>query len=447
MFESKVFLIAGIEIAMVLLVLSVLLLLYIRGLRRLVTALEAKVTVLRETVRSVRREAIAARRELAELHKAEPRDYGSHIDEQIGNTRERHLQLNSDREIYDDMAGDASPGRQALSLRHSFLLAEQEAWLATEGRDMDWGVLESRLGHIAQRLGEPVPTVQPVVVDTLKPDGGTAALLASQRRRIEDLEHFRQLYFDTELKWREASRQAEHYHRELSRKGLELGEDPEFAALLARYAGAWEGFGAVFDEETEPGREPEPADAERPATAVRSVLITGQDEIARLRTMAVDQHKMILMLRQQLNNARSAEEKDLVIEELRAQLERHERFLKESELCTQQLEDELERLIGENEALKQICDTAAADTDPAPEILRLRKLVDDFTRQSCDMVSAIETLEKDNARLHERLDLKVEDDEDGLRDRLAAAQEELSALQVKHVELEERYLALKVQLI
>jgi len=215
------------------------------------------------------------------------------------------------------------------------------------------------------------------------------------------------------------------------------------------------------------------------------VVIANQEEVLRLRNMAIDQHKMILSLRQQLESAQSIEEKDAAIAALHKQLERHERFLKESDICAKQVEAELERTLTrnheleqqllaaqqvvdsdvktmqaelartlvENEALeqqlvelKQQGGGASASDD---EMEQLKKIIEDFTHQSCEMLGAIEQLEQEARVLREQLtgaEAGVAPAEmTALQQQLAEAERELLSLQAQHVELEERYLELKIQ--
>jgi len=382
MFESNMLVIVGVEAAVLLLVLCVALLVYVRGLRRLVTALEAKVTGLRQTVKSVRIEAVAARRELVELHKAQldaTHDYGRLLDEQLDATRDRHRQLHPEQSLNIDESAAVPMVRRPLALRHAFLGAERAAW-SDKTNAVDWELLGEQFGRIirfceqnalAELIDDGVPTDDP---QALK------AVAANQRRHIEMLEQ----------RWRETESTARRYQEALARGAL---DGDEFAALLERYANVWLDFGAELGKPLEVKRSAEAGPEAAPS--IGRAVIANQEEVIRLRNMAVDQHKMIVQLKQQLERAQSVEEKDALIAGLRQQLEHHERFLRESELCSRQLEAELERVLGENQELRQHPVSGSGDE----ELARLTRMVGDFTRQSCDMLSAIDTLEKENARL------------------------------------------------
>jgi phage shock protein A len=164
--------------------------------------------------------------------------------------------------------------------------------------------------------------------------------------------------------------------------------------------------------------------------------------------MAVDQHKMILRLRQELEGANSLEEKDRVIGELHKQLERHERFLKESDICTKQLENELDRVLEDNHTLKSKMMELKQEPMPAiaeQDVEQMRSIIEDFTRQSSEMLNALEVLEAECAELREQLKGGDADpaEVEKLKQQLATAQQALLNLQTQHIELEERYLDLK----
>ena len=381
MFDSKLLLVAGAELAVLMLLSGAALLFYVRRLRRLIMALEGKVVDLRHTVKTVRGEAAQARRELAEMQADPGSNYERCLDAAILATRDHYRTLDPDRDIGAGIGPGELPERRLVSLRYAFLCAERDAWSVARAA-LDWSVFEAGLGH-ALRLYDPAGLA--LVDAQAEPAPDTASETGPTR------------YQDVVQRWRAAAEQARDDHRQLLEMGRDLGAGAEFEALLARCADTWDQFGAGLVA-SDGGRD---AVANEPGG--RQVVIANQEEVLRLRNMAVDQHRMIVQLRQRLDEAQSVEEKEQLIAGLRGELERHQRFLQEYEQCSRQLEDELERLLAENRQLRQ--DALHSQTAPAnaQEIERLTQLVDDFTRQSCDMLSAVETLEKENARLREQV--------------------------------------------
>lgn len=458
MLNNPITLIIAAEVAVALLLLMSFLLLHIRGLRRIISALESKVLALRDTLKGSRRETRDVRRQLSQQTGAE-QDYGEILDTLIIATRNHHLLLAPDRDIVLDIAGDAPPARQALALRHAFLIAEKEAWMAADGKEVDWSVLQDKLGQIIQFYSSPQPAsidgLDAIAFDaeTEGEDADSASLrhtIEQQQRQIDNLEKFKRLFFDADEKWRVASEEAGRYHRELLEKGRDFGAGEEFDTLLDKYNQVYADFGAALVERGQGGERVSVIEVGGGQPSVGRLVIANQEEMQRLRNMAVDQHKMILQLREELNAAQSPEDKERVIVELHRQLERHERFIKESELCTRQLEEELERMIDDNQTLKLKLLHAkqeAASADHEAQVDKMAKLIEDFTAQSSEMLTAIDVLESECRDLRAQVAAGGAEAGDGaeLRRQLAETQQQLADLQAEHIELEERYLALKVK--
>lgn len=486
MSDNPMVVIAIVEIAVALLFLIGCLLFFIRGQRRTLGALEAKIIALRKTLKEARTEAQAAQAEVAKRAETGSGDFGEMIDAQINITRNHHLSMNPDRDIVLDIGSDTPLERRAVSLRHAFLIAEKEAWLAAEGKEIDWDVLSGKLAQIIQFYeqpaapvpsaplesesdmfealdfdAEPVPDLE-VEVGVPAADGELERLqetIANQKRHIENLERFKALFFAADDKWRTASEQAEQYHQLLLQKSQALGVDADYQALLEKYGRVYDDFGESLSAQRGDEQHKAPSlpvieiDADEPS--VGRIVIANQEEIQRLRNMAVDQHKMILRLREELTAAQTSEDKDRVIGELHKQLERHERFLKESDICTKQLENELESALSENHSLKiklQDARLQAVITPTANDanVEQMVKIIEDFTEQSSEMLNAIEVLENECRELQARLaateQLSGDSGEvEALRKELASVQQELLSLQANHNDLEERYLELKLK--
>ena len=497
--QSPIVLLVIAEIAVGLLVLCGFLLLHVRTLRQLVAALEEKIVSVRDTLKTTRQDFKAVRQRLFEREQNPALSYSEQIDAQIDATRNYHLSLDPDRDIVLDIEPDTTMERQAAALRHAFLISEKEASLASESEEIDWGILQAKLSQIIQfyQQGSKAPAAEPLEpidldnLDELAAPAGNDELdalresLANQARHIENLEKFKKLFFDTEEKWRSATALADKYHQQLLARTQELG-DTSIDELLVQYNNAYGTFGAELADERGQARGANHVieiDDEQPS--VGRAVIANQEEMLRLRNMAIDQHRMIVSLRQQLDSAESLEEKDAAIAELHKQLERHERFLKESDICAKQVEAELERTLTRNHELEQQLRIVQEDIDSGTkqiqeelartlvenqaleqqlielkqqgggaetsgeELEQLKKIIEDFTHQSCEMLGAIEQLEQEARGLREQLEggagAGSVEDTAALQQQLAEAERELLSLQAQHVELEERYLELKVQ--
>lgn len=440
----------GFEMAIVLLIASIIFLVHIFSLRRLIKALEEKVLAQRDSLRGARADRDTLRKEL-EGRPVGPESYADAVQEQLDATRNRHLSLNPDRDIVLDIAQDAPVERQALALRHAFLIAERESALAVDGDGIDWGILEAKLAQIIQFYQQP-PAAPISMLDEFEVDSGPSGLeeeVEQQKRHIANLEKFRHLYFDVERKWREARAEAQGYHQELLALGRSMGGSAEFDTLMQQYADVYGGLGELLEGG---GSVDDGAGGER--VSVGKTVIANQEEVQRLRNMAVDQHKLILELKHKLSAADTLDQQENLIEEMQAQLDRNQRFLKESDACIQQLEAEISGLQTENSKLKSRAPSASESTPVTKEMEEemelLRSLVTSFTEQSRDMLGTIAVLEEDNRRLMTQGgsssgDSSKDGEVKALTGKLAQAQQELLNLKTQHVELEERYLELKMQ--
>jgi hypothetical protein len=495
--ESPFVLLVIAEVAVALLLLCVFLMLHVRNLRQLVAALEEKIVSVRDTLKTTRQDFKAVRQRLFEREQNPSLSYSEQIEAQIEATRTYHLSLDPDRDIVLDIEPDTTMERQSVALRHAFLIAEKEAALAAEDESVDWDILRGKLAQIIQfyqqasaSVADPLEAIDLDNLADLTAPADSAELatlresLANQTRHIENLEKFKKLFFDTEEKWRSATALADQYHQQLLARTQELG-DSGIDELLTQYSNAYGNFGAELADDRGEARGATHVieiTTERPS--VGRAVIANQEEMLRLRNMAIDQHRMIVSLRQQLDSADSLEKKDAAIAELHKQLERHERFLKESDICAKQVEAELERTLTRNHELEQQLRIVQEDVDSGArqiqeelartlvanqsleqqlielkqqgggleasgeEMEQLKKIIEDFTHQSCEMLGAIEQLEQEARGLREQLEGGAgggSGEESSALQQLAEAERELLSLQAQHVELEERYLELKVQ--
>jgi Sec-independent protein translocase protein TatA len=443
----------GYELAIVLVIVCLILFAYGRSLRRLIGALEDRVVALRESMRKKNLLFNTLKGELESLRHQVRHGYSDALEQQLDATRNRHASLSPDRDIVLDITADTPLDRQALALRHAFLIAEKEAVIAADGKGVDWDILQAKLTRIIQFYGTPeLPPGDgvldegfeldvPLEIDT--DDGGQSgdATLDNLKRQIENLEKFRRLYFDAEKKWRDARAEAGRYRQELLALGESLGGGEQFNELLRSYVDVYGDIDKVLQAEAENGGE-----APGASVSVGKIVITNQEEIQRLRNMAVDQHKLIVELKRQLAGAESEEDKECLFAEMQNQLERSERYLKESDNCVRQLETEISRLAQENDDLQKRAKAGGADPKVMEELDMARNLIASFTEQSRDMLSAIAALEEDNRKLAEAGSAGGDSGRAAeLTAKLDKAQQELLDLQTQYIELEERYLELKMQ--
>jgi hypothetical protein len=458
--------------ALILLLVCLFLLLHIVKRKKFAQQLEDKINNLRITAGSIRQQAKQAEARIAQLESIPEKSYLDFIDQEIAATKNHHNTLNPDRDIVLDIGQEAPIERQAASLRHAFLLAEKESTVASDDDTADWDILQAKL----QQIIDFYHSQQPQVDDDEDIDTGSDVdeeelrelqeQLEQKRARIENLERFKHLFFNMESKWEEAKKQAEDYHQQLLAMGKDLGAGEDFEALVNSYSSNFDQIQGLITEggSYESGGTPSVTmEVNRTVIEAGKTVYANQDEVDRLRNMAVDQHKIINELKKKLYEAADAEMQQEVIEELTEQLSQQERFIQEAETCTKLLEEELQRVIEENGQLRE----GGGDSDQGSisdeDLERLQDLVSDLTGESKEMLSTIAGLEDENRDLQNQLQQLFENaadagaqvsqaaaggaDTEELQGKLSEVQQELLNLQTQHIELEERYLELKMQSI
>jgi DNA-binding ferritin-like protein (Dps family) len=450
MSQSNLLLYTTAELALLLLVVCVFLLLHVSKLRKLVAALEEKIKSLRVSIGKSRNETKRALKELVEKEGITSNSFLDYIEEEIAVTHAHHQVLNPDRDIVLDIALDAPIERQVSALRHAFLIAEKEA-RHNDGEDQtNWEVLQAKLQQIiefyqnAQSAGEG---------DENSTGTDSADLIENYKSRITNLERFKKLFFDMEGKWESAKKQADDYHQQLLAMGSELGAGENFNTLLDNISTAYGEVGDLLAEASEAQLEGGGATIiDQRTGGVGKTVIANQEEIQRLKNMAVDQHKVITELKKKLYASDNTPEQQIqIVEALTEQLEQQQRFMKEAETCTQLLEDELTRAITENEAIRlQLADSEPSQSGASDEELeQIESVVRDLTNESKEMLGTIAVLEGENSSLKAQLEQGNTggsgEHTDMLKLKLEEMQQELLNMQTQHIELEERYLDLKMK--
>ena len=260
-----------------------------------------------------------------------------------------------------------------------------------------------------------------------------------------------------EDKWSTAKKDADDYYQQLLAMGANIGAGDDFDSLLNKYAGAFDDVGnliaaAVGDSNKAVSNDNDRAEVAGAAQDKGKLVFANREEMQRLRNMAVDQHKLIEELKKKLTLSDSVEDKEKVLIEMSSQVERQQRFLKEAEACTQLIEDELNRALEENQELRKNIESGGGG-ESSEEYARMEAMVQDFTNESREMLGTIATLEEENVSLREELDSGGEGvggsaaapDTDVLQGKLDEMQQEFLNLQTQHIELEERYLELKMR--
>lgn len=411
-----------IETLFILVMLSAGLLFYTRNLKGVIKTLQDKLSKLLGDLK----ESKAAVREMqTEMDPANA--YQNQINDQLQATREYHLTLGATQDIALDLNIEVPHDRQVAAFRHAMLIAEKEALHASDDENPNWNVLQSKLSQLIQ-FYQASESGNDDCSEKLSDLNQLQEELDASKKRVDNLEKFKKLFFDMESKWSEAKSKADDYHQELSSMAGSVTDPEGFNNALNNYHKVYDDISDVIQS------------ANGGTTRTNTIEITrddpqAQNEIRKLRSVAADQHKIIAELERKLQSAETVEQKDSVINELSEQLQRQTRFVQESETCIQLLEEEL------NHALEQLAKLDSADNkDSAEENTKLRSMVQKFSSESKGMLQRISELEQVNQQLQTQPSSAGNSAEE-----LQVAQQELLNLQTQYAELEEHYLELKMK--
>ncbi len=413
---SNLILIATAEIAVLLLLLCFFLLFQNRKLRLAMQKLHSRMERLVKDLKAARSAVKEARQAPAEPSA----DYKHFLKEHLNNVRERHSSLDSDRDIVLDIDPDTPLPRRVAALRYAILVAEKEA-TAKDGKAADWSLLERKYEQIFDFNQEYAVAAEPVEVDNSEIEE-LRDELSSAKKRINNLERFKALYFDLEEKWESCRDTAQNHFHELTQLAADADNSGQLENALKSYHEAYGEVGRLIEGGVD-GQ-----------TIVSGASGDTSGEIKHLRAVAADQHKIITELQRKLQQASSTEARVEVVEELQGQLEKQMRFVQESETCIQLMEDELSNANKELEQLR-------ARLNVLPQIKTDLK---DLREQNDDYEMQVHSLKSENRRLKSKIQninaAPPQDNGDARK-----LKRELAAAEARFAELEEKFLDLKSQ--
>ncbi len=357
-------------------------------------------------------------------------DYKTYLNKELDATAERFGVDSPGADIALELPDDSPAFQRILALRYAFLRAEELGTTEERGTPEYWSIFQQALTPL---LISPQQTTEK--------NSEFEEELNTAKKRIENLEKFKRLFFDMEKQWKDAQTNAQDYYGQL----LELSEGVQdraaFNDVLKNYHGVYD---SIHQNITQVVQNPDSFSNHK------TINITRQDpraaeEIMKLRNVAADQHRIINNLQRQLVEATTAEEKEVVIQELQQQLQRQVRFVQESETCIQLLEDELAKAHEEISFKDKTLDETSMLSE---ENSQIKSTLHDFTLESKDLLSSINELEEENDSLKKNLNLSTvqaatvtNKEADAEANKIHS---ELTDLKKQYAELEEKYLDLKL---
>jgi hypothetical protein len=406
-------LVVAIEIYLALLIATFALLYFSFKQKKLIKRQQSKLKELIDTVKNA---------QSPELPPA--KTYKQFIYEQLDITQDRFSFLAPRSDIAGTQPLDVPINQRIVALRYAFLRAEELGTTTVQGSEGYWDTFKQTLEPLLQLPAEALSN------DTDNDE------LETYKKRVENLEKFKKLFFDLEKRWNEAQANAQGYYNELYAMADGVEDRERYEMLLGRYNDSYNDINQYMYA-TSGAINGVPQEN-------KTINIIRQDpraaeEIMKLRNVAADQYRVISNLQRKLEEAATVEEKDLVIKELEQQLQRQIRFVQESDTCVQLLEEELTKA---NEKIAEQEQQLDSDHHLEEENQRIKQTLHDFTKESKDLLVSIEELEKENDELKHNLDEAAPDGESSSGN-TAQIQAEFAELRKQYAELEEKYLELK----
>lgn len=406
------------EINIVLLVCAVIFFIHSRKLKSLVRRQQAKLLELLQA-KEVPAEAPAV---------DHAQNYKFFLNKELDATAAQFEADAPDLDIALDLPDNSPLFSRVLALRYAFLRAEELGTTEESGTTEYWNIF--------------LQTLEPLLSSGA---GGSNPELEEElntaKKRIENLEKFKRLFFDMEKQWGAAQANAQDYYEQLLALSEGVSDRPAFNKVLENYHGVYDSIQQnitqVIQNQDSWGQH-------------KTINITRQDpraaeEIVKLRNVAADQHRIINDLQRKLTEASTAEEKETVIQELQLQLQRQTRFVHESETCIQLLEDELAKAHEEISLQGKTLDETNLLSE---ENKQIKHALHNFTLESKDLISNINELEEENDSLKQNIQQSTQavtqSSSKETSPDVKKIQSELMDMKKQYAELEEKYLDLKL---
>jgi len=410
----------AIEIYVVLLIAAAVLIVYSLKQKKLIRRQQDKLHELVEAIKTTGSSASPTGRSYKQL-----------VNEQVKLTQDRFALIAPRSDISDAQPAELPVNQRIVALRYAFLRAEELGTTEVPGSEGYWNVFRQTLEPLLQSATDSTFDV----TNDSSVDSSSSDELNMYKKRVANLEKFKQLFFDLEKRWNEAQANAQGYYNELYAMADGIEDREKYEMLLGQY-------GNTYNEIAHYMHDANAAITGRPAEN-KMINIIRQDpraaeEIMKLRNVAADQYRVISDLQRKLDTAVTTEEKDTVIKELELQLQRQVRFVQESDTCVQLLEDELHKA---HEQLAQQETMIESDHHLEEENQRIKETLQNFTQESKTMLGNLENLERENNQL--KNDLEHTDTDAGSSTNLQQIQNEFAELRKQYTDLEEKYLELK----
>lgn len=355
------------------------------------------------------------------------------------------FQMFANSEQNPEIEPNMSPKLMAMTIRYKYLDTERNAIQASQQLKDYWENIETPLIELLNSLKPAEPNT--ATQDSKKEQGQVNVLeqaLAQAQAKVAELKEFKQLITDLQHKWENAKPIQNAMHQQLTSVGQGLDNKDEYQALLDKYHETFSLFSELLGDEDITAVTP-PQQSEKNCS----------QEMQNLHSIALEQSKTISNLRAELENLKNAPGLDVgMVNMYESEIDNLESMMQEFQTCIKTLESELDASHHTVKDLLQRLEEAETG-DSKQDLL---KTIEQFTRESEDIVNSMNMLSDENEVLRKKLAAYESDpeapiansdanDNGDMRNELANKEQQLADLQTQYNELEQKYLTLVEQSI
>lgn len=432
MISANLAMIIAAELVILLVVICAIMAFKNRSLKRIIAKLQ-------ERLGQLVNELKAARASKAVISEAPSKTYNDYLSDMLETTQAHHASLNSSQDIVLDIDPQAPLENRTAALRNAVLLAEIEGSASNANNKTNWQKLNEKYEQIFNFYDDYANASNPEL-DTPNNNEELDKLteeLSTAKKRINNLERFKQLYFELESKLEDCKQEADKYYNELKALGADgVPDSKAFEQTLDSYHASYDAFTDLLGENLT---------AQEADTLSEDV----GGEIRHLRSVAADQHRIITDLQKKLRNRDTNEDKETVIGEIQNELERQIRFVKESETCIHLMEEELNnanREISQLQAkIKKIPQIKSEYADVRDQNDSLRDQLFSLKTANRRLTQTVEKLSNQSTKPSVTPSQSPSSPSEVDNDENKRLKSELADLQEQYANLEEKFLDLKMQ--
>lgn len=308
------------------------------------------------------------------------------------------------------------------------MLAELTALENSNEAEVAWEKIRNELTPLIQNYLQPALAAQTATGG----DDNLAAQLENAEKRIENLEKFKQLYFDLQNKMTRSVEEIEHLNAQMAQLTEGSANHAEIMAIIEKNKTHYIEMGQMIGMDKEQHHE---SVAEKMDYS-DELINERKDEIKRLKSQISKQFEEIWKLQ---NDLSSQGDDGASPEQLNAGIDTFARQLKDAELCIETMDMEIQTLTSElsnlKNQLKEQDETGsgggAEDTGLAQQ--ERDEMVARFAQESKEMMSCITGLEDSNAEQSNTIN--------ELEDKLGETKE----LEAKYLKLQADYSAMEAK--